>query len=83
MFRLGKAISILARSTREPSGILGLHTRKEDQGFSSATGRDTGCLFPAQSGCPDACGSRPAQIVNVGLARLDQLPRAQSWSCWK
>ncbi len=75
-FRFGDAMSILARSTRDPSGNSPARIRAKRSRFSAIDRSRYGLTSPGlgqrAAELADLVG---AQVVDVGLARLDQLHR--------
>ena len=76
MFRLGDAMSILARSVRAPSGNSPSRMRSNKSRFSSTERLRYGLSFPGSVSVPRVLAHfLGRQIAHVRLARLDQLHR--------
>ena len=76
MFMLGEAISILARSVREPSGNSPARIRRNRSRFSSTERLRYGLSLPGSVSVPRYCLDLVgAQIADIGFACLDELLR--------
>ncbi len=74
MFRLGEAISILARSVRVPSGNSPARIRSNRSRFSSTLRSRYGLFLPGSVSVPRYSRvSLGGQVADVGLAGPDQL----------
>ena len=72
----GEAMSILARSTRAPSGNSPLRMRSNRSRFSSTVRLRYGLFLPGSVSVPRCCADLlSGQIVHIGFAVFDQLDR--------